>query len=89
MAMHEGHPVHLDDGSWGIRIEGDQEVKPGDKVKVKSKGGKTWTTTIAEVVSSDAYGVKCREVPRATKAPATTAPDAATADAGSGEDTSF
>jgi len=54
-------PRKLPDDSWGVGIEGDP--RPGDDVVVTSKEGKSWTRTVAEVVSSAGGVCLCSLVP--------------------------
>ena len=56
-----GKPRKLPDDSWGVGIEGDP--RPGDDVVVTSKEGKSWTRTVAEVVSSAGGVCLCSLVP--------------------------
>lgn len=60
MKTYEGHPVHLDDGSWGVRVEGEghEAVAVGDRLTVKSKGGKEWGATVTRVVDHNDYGTR-------------------------------
>lgn len=68
----EAHPVHLPNGDWGLRIEGeDADPQPGDTVAVKSKDGKEWTAVIDAIVSRNEWGVTCSRKPREEKADAT------------------
>lgn len=60
MKTYEGHPVHLDDGAWGVRVEGEghEAVAVGDRLTVKSKAGKKWGATVARVVDHNDYGTR-------------------------------
>ena len=53
--MIEGTPAKLRSGAWGVRIENSDEfeILPGDMVKIVTRAGKTWETTIGKVVWSN------------------------------------
>ena len=58
-------PWSLEDGSWGSRFGGDTRALPDDLVGqvigVTTKGGDSWTTTVAEVLHWDDKYVLVRD----------------------------
>lgn len=50
MTEFRGVPRSLKEGGWGVQIIDEQKPEPGDKVEVTTSKGKTWTSTIKEVV---------------------------------------
>lgn len=74
MKVREGHPVHLDDGSWGVKVEDDghEAIAVGDRLTVKSKAGKKWGATVTRVVDHNDYGTRmeAKNDPKATAASA-------------------
>lgn len=48
--MPIGSPSKLNDGSWGVRVNG--HVDAGDVVEVRTRSGKTWESTIEAVLWS-------------------------------------
>lgn len=60
MKTYEGHPVHLDDGSWGVKVEdeGHEAVAVGDRLAVKSKVGRKWGATVTRAVDHNDYGTR-------------------------------
>lgn len=53
--MIEGTPAKLRSGAWGVRIENSEEydILEGDTVRITTRAGKTWETTIGKVVWSN------------------------------------
>lgn len=47
MATLQGTPKKLPNGKWGAHVNGPVEI--GDDVKVTTRGGKSWTITVAAV----------------------------------------
>ena len=45
-----GSPAKLNDGSWGVRVNGRPD--PGDIVEVRTRSGKTWQSTVEAVLWS-------------------------------------
>ena len=56
--MIEGTPAKLRSGAWGVRIENSEEydILEGDTVRITTRAGKTWETTIGKVVWSNEEG---------------------------------
>lgn len=77
MAVFQGHPAHINSKTWGVMVEGEgfENVKPGDTVHVKSKGGKTWDATVSQVVELTPWGARCKtRIGTGSPAAATAAP---------------
>jgi hypothetical protein len=51
----QASPAKLPDGDWGVRVydPGQAGAWTGQAVTVESKGGKSWTSVLAELVSHD------------------------------------
>lgn len=64
-------PAKLRDGSWGARTT--QRVTTGSLIQVRTRGGKTWTASVCEVVWTDGAvclvrtGENAKPAPRARK----------------------
>jgi hypothetical protein len=48
--MYEAKPTKLRDGSWGARVDG--SPRPGDRIIITSKGGKSWVASVGRVLWS-------------------------------------
>ena len=47
--MITASPCKMQNGTWGVRITGDR-ARVGEKVRVQTRAGKTWTAIIARIV---------------------------------------
>lgn len=45
----EATPKKLRDGNWGARV-GSESVQVGDVIKITTRSGKSWLTTVSKVV---------------------------------------
>lgn len=51
MMKHEATPTKLRSGEWGARITGRTlDIKAGDRIVIRTRGGKSWETTVQTVV---------------------------------------
>lgn len=48
-------PLKLKDGTWGAKLEGERP-EVGAKVTITTRGGKSWSATVTEVVWSSTPG---------------------------------
>lgn len=47
-ALRRGRPERLRSGEWGARVDGSPTV--GEQVQITTRGGKTWTARVVEVL---------------------------------------
>ena len=69
--MIEGTPAKLRSGAWGVRIENSEEydILEGDTVRITTRAGKTWETTIGKVVWSNAEVTLANTINKTVKNP--------------------
>jgi uncharacterized OB-fold protein len=45
-----GYPIKLEDGTWGARVDGVEDLQVGARVELTSRQGKQWDAEITEIL---------------------------------------
>lgn len=48
--MIPAYPIKLPDGTWGARVDSEEDIKPGDRLAMTSARGETWVSEVIQVI---------------------------------------